>query len=243
MKPFVFAHRGASGYEIENTIPSFKKAINMGAGIETDLQLTKDDKLICFHDPCFKVGNEYISVRDMTYKSIKKIKFKDGRKIPLIKDIFQLFSYKSKDLHYSFDIANKKAGFKLLRLAEKANLLNKIAITDRRLIVLSLLRKRNREVKLIHTLLNNIEILRNKPLNVEKLYKIGVYAINLKCSKYIEDIFKNVIDNGFKCYIWGVNTKINMKKVIKLKYKNEIVDSIYTDYPDVLLNLIINHFK
>ncbi len=46
MKPYIFAHRGASGYEIENTIPSFKKAISMGAGIETDIRATKDKKLI-----------------------------------------------------------------------------------------------------------------------------------------------------------------------------------------------------
>ena len=50
MKPYVFGHRGASGYEIENTLPSFKKAVRMGAGIETDVQETKDKELICFHD-------------------------------------------------------------------------------------------------------------------------------------------------------------------------------------------------
>ena len=45
MKPYVFGHRGASGYEIENTLPSFKKAVRMGAGIETDVQETKEKKL------------------------------------------------------------------------------------------------------------------------------------------------------------------------------------------------------
>ncbi len=37
MKSYVFGYRGASGYEIENTIPSFRKAVKMGAGIESDI--------------------------------------------------------------------------------------------------------------------------------------------------------------------------------------------------------------
>ena len=49
MKPYIFGHRGASGYEVENTITAFEKAVIMGVGIETDVQLTKDNKLVCFH--------------------------------------------------------------------------------------------------------------------------------------------------------------------------------------------------
>ncbi len=30
-KPIVFAHRGASGYEYENSMPAFEKAIELGA--------------------------------------------------------------------------------------------------------------------------------------------------------------------------------------------------------------------
>ncbi|MFX0030133.1 MAG: glycerophosphodiester phosphodiesterase, partial [Candidatus Hermodarchaeota archaeon] len=43
MKPYIFGHRGASGYEIENTVSAYKKAVSMGAGIEADVQLTKDN--------------------------------------------------------------------------------------------------------------------------------------------------------------------------------------------------------
>jgi len=46
-----FAHRGASGYCPENTIAAFTKAIELGAsGIETDVQLTKDGKIVIIHD-------------------------------------------------------------------------------------------------------------------------------------------------------------------------------------------------
>lgn len=47
----VFAHRGASGYAPENTLPAFVLAADMGAdGIEFDVQITADGKLIVHHD-------------------------------------------------------------------------------------------------------------------------------------------------------------------------------------------------
>ncbi|MFX1302207.1 MAG: glycerophosphodiester phosphodiesterase [Promethearchaeota archaeon] len=243
MKPYVFAHRGASGYEIENTIPSFKKAVSMGVGIETDIQITKDNKLICFHDPYVKIGTGYNAISDLTFKDIQGIQFKDRRKIPLVEEVFQIFKNSSYDLRYSFDISNKQVGLELLNLAEKYSLLNQIEITDRRLITLSLLRKQNNDVKLIYTSTDIINTFRDNALNVDKLRKINVCGINLKCSGYIKDLFKMVIDNDFKCYIWGVNTKTNMQKVLNLGYKGQIVQAIYTDYPDTLLNLIMEHFK
>ena len=47
----IFAHRGASGYAPENTLSAIKKAIEMKAdGIEIDIQLTKDGKIVVIHD-------------------------------------------------------------------------------------------------------------------------------------------------------------------------------------------------
>lgn len=45
----IFAHRGACGYEPENTMEAFALAMEQGAdGIELDVQLTKDGKLVIF---------------------------------------------------------------------------------------------------------------------------------------------------------------------------------------------------
>jgi len=45
-------HRGATYHYPENTMASFKKALELGAnGLELDLCLTKDKKIIVFHDP------------------------------------------------------------------------------------------------------------------------------------------------------------------------------------------------
>ena len=47
----VIAHRGASAYAPENTMPSFDLAVSQDAGcVEHDLHATKDGVLVCLHD-------------------------------------------------------------------------------------------------------------------------------------------------------------------------------------------------
>ncbi|MFX1345744.1 MAG: glycerophosphodiester phosphodiesterase [Promethearchaeota archaeon] len=243
MKPYVFGHRGASAYEIENTISAFEKAISMGAGIEADVQLTKDNSLICFHDPFFIIGSKSYVVSKLTLKEIKSIRFADNRKIPLVNEIYETFKDFSDTIRYSFDIVNKKAGIELLNLSNNFNILNNIEITDRRLLVLSLLRKQNKYSKLVYTLAENINQISDKTINLEKVRNLNIDVINVRYKRRIENLFESIVDNGFKCYIWGVNTKVNMKKVIEMRYNDEIVNAIYTDYPDIILNLIDVYYK
>jgi glycerophosphoryl diester phosphodiesterase len=50
-KPWLIAHRGASAYAPENTVPAFDLAARQGADfVEFDLQLTKDRQIVCLHD-------------------------------------------------------------------------------------------------------------------------------------------------------------------------------------------------
>jgi len=237
MKPYVFGHRGASGYEIENTIPSFRKGVKMGAGIETDIQMTLDDKLICFHDLIIKIGNEYFYPSKLTYDTLAQLKFEDKRKVPLIKDVFQAFMKDHPKIRYSLDILNRKVGLELIQLAEENNLIDSIEISDRRIGLLSSLRKKNISVKLINTNFGNFTRINRQTLNIDRLKDNQISIINLRHRKNIATLFKDIVDNGFTCYVWNVNKIKSMKQVLKLNYKGKIVDAIYTDYPDKLIDL------
>lgn len=87
-KPFsIEGHRGARGYLPENTIPSFKKALEQGADtLELDVVVTKDGKLVVSHEAWFNPiisldpsGNRIAPERQrenniykMTYDEVKK---------------------------------------------------------------------------------------------------------------------------------------------------------------------------
>ncbi len=51
-RPFqIIAHRGASAVAPENTLPAFRRALDLGAAeVELDVQLTRDGKVLLFHD-------------------------------------------------------------------------------------------------------------------------------------------------------------------------------------------------
>ena len=74
MKTKVWAHRGASAYAPENTLEAFELAIKQDAdGIELDVQLTKDKKLVVIHDETIDRtcdGSGY--VKDFTLEELKR---------------------------------------------------------------------------------------------------------------------------------------------------------------------------
>ena len=50
--PLLYAHRGASAEQPENTLPSFRRALELGAdALETDVHMTRDGHIVLSHDP------------------------------------------------------------------------------------------------------------------------------------------------------------------------------------------------
>lgn len=68
----IWAHRGASEYAPENTLPAFRLAEEQGAdGIELDVQLTKDGELVVCHDERIDRCSDHQGfVRDYTLKEL-----------------------------------------------------------------------------------------------------------------------------------------------------------------------------
>lgn len=101
------SHRGGVYYTPENTMPAFKKALADGfEQIETDPQLTKDQRIVLIHDSTVNRTCRYndgtpikekMRVRDMTYAEISELdagvamgeEFK-GTRVPTLEELLQL---------------------------------------------------------------------------------------------------------------------------------------------------------
>ena len=94
----IFAHRGASGYAPENTLPAFAMAEQQGAdGIELDVQLTKDGEVVVIHDEKIdRTGTDRGYVRNYTLQELKNLSFHNqmeryrGVKIPTLREVLEL---------------------------------------------------------------------------------------------------------------------------------------------------------
>ncbi len=72
----------------ENTIKAFKEAAKLPFyGIETDIHLTKDKRIITHHDDYFSINDEKVFIKDHDYKTLNKLfKNKHHEKLPLLKE-------------------------------------------------------------------------------------------------------------------------------------------------------------
>lgn len=92
----IFGHRGASGYELENSLSSFKKAIQLGVdGIELDVYKCKSGELVVIHDDKIdRVTNGRGCVQDFTLDELKSFDLKNGEKIPTLSGVLDLVDNK-----------------------------------------------------------------------------------------------------------------------------------------------------
>ena len=87
------AHRGLFDENCpENTIPAFENAIKNGYGIETDVHITTDGVLICYHDNNVKrLCGVDKDIRDMSYDQVKELEILNtGLKIPTFLEVLEL---------------------------------------------------------------------------------------------------------------------------------------------------------
>ena len=78
-------HRGARAYAPENTLASFKKALEIGVdAVELDVRKTKDNQLVVIHDADVKrTTNGEGLVSELTLKEIKSFSAETARKFRL----------------------------------------------------------------------------------------------------------------------------------------------------------------
>ncbi|MDR1894869.1 MAG: glycerophosphodiester phosphodiesterase [Spirochaetales bacterium] len=87
-----YAHRGYCARYPENTMLAFAKAIEVGCdGIELDIHLTKDSRLVIIHDEDLaRTTGGRGFVKDKTLEELKKLDAGLGETIPTIEEYFAL---------------------------------------------------------------------------------------------------------------------------------------------------------
>lgn len=89
------AHRGLFDNKNgipENSIPAFKRAVERGYGIELDVQLTADHKLVVFHDESLRrMCRTDRLLRDCTYAELQEYSLGISReRIPLLEEVLKV---------------------------------------------------------------------------------------------------------------------------------------------------------
>ena len=84
----IIAHRGASGYEYENSRAAFRRAVMLDAdGVELDVHATQDGALVVHHDADLPgVG----PIATLTRAEVRQIRIRNGETLPLLEEVLDL---------------------------------------------------------------------------------------------------------------------------------------------------------
>ena len=90
------AHRGAKGYEPENTLRAFQKALDLNAdGIELDVHISSDGHIIVIHDETIdRTTNGKGLVNTMSLPELKSFLIEGQLEIPTLIEVFNLIDKK-----------------------------------------------------------------------------------------------------------------------------------------------------
>ena len=222
----IWAHRGASGYALENTIEAFEKAIELKAdGIELDVQFSKDKHLVVVHDESLQRLYQHEGfVKDYTYQELLAI---SNNTMCELAEVLELI--KKNDILLNIEL---KTGVFFYEGIEQAviDLVNEYQVAD----------------KIIYSSFNHATLLNVKKIcptaKTGLLYADGIYDILNYAQKLHVDFLHPALYNiqypdvitqahakNLKVNVWTVNDT----NYVKLCQQYQ-VDTIITNYPDLV---------
>jgi len=220
----IIGHRGAAGYEPENTLRSFQKAIDLKVDmIEFDVHLFKTGAVVIIHD--YKVNrttNGKGLVADKTLKELKELNAGLGEKIPTLEEALDLIDKKVK---VNIELKGHHTAKPTLEIIKKY-IKDKKWTYDDFLIssfdspLLETLRNLDNQIKIAVAIDQD-------PLNyIEFSKKIKAYSIHPIVKRTDKKFVEVAHQNNLKVFVWTIKPK-KIKKMIKIG-----VDGIFMNYPD-----------
>jgi glycerophosphoryl diester phosphodiesterase len=212
-------HRGAKGYEPENTLKSFQKAIDLGCdGIELDVHLSSDGELMVVHDATIdRTTNSKGKVNFMTSAALKQFN------IPTLNQVLEIVK---PNFLVNIELKSFETVEKVIEIIEKNSTENNWNYSS--FLVSSFDWKALEKVRFLSPKIQ-IGVLTEDHLQTafEFAKQINAYSIHPYFKLLNEENTAKLQNSGFKIYTWTVNNQDDIDKMKSLK-----VDGIISDFPD-----------
>ncbi len=246
----VISHRGANIYAPQNTLPAFKKSLEIGVdGFETDIHITKDDKLVLCHNYTIdSTSDGKGSISQMTLDQLKNYDFGSyfspkfaGTRIPTMEEFLALV--KPADISVlNIELKSPKKNetaivSETIRLVKEYGLFEKLIISsfDPKLLVEAKQIDQNCKTGFLYSLNRKTawSMIRHyvevaKRLQVDALHPQNIFVNE----KYVYEAH----EAGLLVNTWTVNLVSDIEKMIRCG-----VDGIITNYPDVTKGILEKH--
>ncbi len=226
----VIGHRGAAGLAPENTFAGFDLALELGVdGLETDVQRTKDGKLVLFHDDRLdKTTNGTGVLQETSWQELQQLDAGSwfdtkytGERVPLLLEALKRYGART-----YFDLEVKQIGIEdeVLSLVEQLKLLDRITFTSQDFPTLCNIKKKNPLARVGYI---------TADVSEENLTRVVGARIQVFCPR-AEKVTRYLVD---QCHSLGLFVRACGKRNTELMRSaiSAGVDGMTFDFPDVLL--------
>jgi glycerophosphoryl diester phosphodiesterase len=227
----ITAHRGASLEAPENTRYAFEAAMKGETDyIELDVQLTKDGKLVVFHDNTLgRTTNGSGLLTEHTYDELTELsagcKFGSGTefadaKIMTLEEVLELVG-KSKMLNIEIkDIGDSvRATEKTVELIEKYNIVSSCYVSSFSYPLLKLVKELNPKIK--------TALIANVATSTAFSRLDDIDAVSLNYIFVNQSVVNAAHQSGKRVFVWTVDNREDIEQMMTLG-----VDNIITNRPD-----------
>jgi glycerophosphoryl diester phosphodiesterase len=221
-------HRGASGYEPENTLISFEKAITMGCPwIELDVYSVAGELLVIHDDSVERTTNGKGDVMDSTLTYLRGLDAGKNQQIPTLGEVVALV-----DKRCAINIELKGPDTAEPVSAYLSDLCANGWQED--LFLLSSFNHRELEKADIRFRRGAL-FHKRVPDYFQRTDKLKAYSINLSIKLVKQGLVDAAHDHGLKVFVYTVNKMEDIKRMVKMG-----VDGVFCDYPDRVFTVLEN---
>jgi len=220
-------HRGACGFEPENTLRSMKKALELGVhGFEFDIQLSKDNAPVVIHDETLeRTTNGKGLVSDFTLQELQLLDAGKGEKIPSLRNVFDLV-----DKRCRLFIELKAEGSTLAVASVIKDYVSHFGWSYEQLFVCAFDHRQIAAIRTIDPQIRTCALIAGIPVSLAQIaVEAGAWAINPNVHHINQALVDDAHKRGLKVITWTGNHAHDIARMKELG-----VDGIISDYPDRL---------
>ena len=230
----ISAHRGGSIEAPENTLESFKYAIDLGSAyIETDVQLSADGIPFIFHDnDLSRLLGKDIIFNSLHSNEINQLRLFESYQIPTLEEALKKFP----GAYFQIDVKTDEVALPTMQVIQDLGAFNRVCIASFSSKRLKLVKKNFPEtclsmgpMEILKLLLSSFGLY-NKKVQGDCLqipiYHYGIKLVTKRFVKFVQSL-------GLKIHVWTINDENTMQKLINIG-----VDGIITDRPKLLKDVL-----
>lgn len=224
----IIAHRGASGYEPENTLAAFQAAIDLQAdAIELDVQVCKSGDIVVFHDTKLKrITGSKGKLRKKKLAGLRKLTAGNNEHIPTFKEVLDHCDAK---INLNVELKSKRTA-----MATALIIRNSIRTGHWKYEDFFVSSFYFRELKRFHEVCPEVPIsllYARKPKKLKRRVRLlEPMAVHLNVKNIKKKWIDFVHSFDLKVYIWTVDDP-GIASILA----SEGVDGFFSNYPDRLI--------